>query len=207
MKRFALALGVVAFVLACSDATTAPTSQIQLAPNAHILSSGRIPPPPVDAAITVTVSSVITSGPFNGTYFSNGTSLLAAAASTELADPSLSVMGTAWLRFDNKQPDAFGTTASANARFQRTDQKLSGMGTLVINGVTVRIDEVTSFTAFPDCDLPGQPCAIIAFNATVNGESGHKGTAEAFDREFCNIVFPIERDPYYSCPLTDRSGS
>ncbi|HVS61360.1 MAG TPA: hypothetical protein VHE82_11770 [Gemmatimonadaceae bacterium] len=198
MKRFALALGVVAFVLACSDATTAPTSQ--LAPNAHILSSGRIPPPPVDAAITVTISSVITSGPFNGTYFSNGTSLLAAAASTELADPSLSLMGTAWLRFDNNQPDAFGTTASANARFQRTDQKLSGMGTLVINGVTVSIDEVTSFTAFPDCDLPGQPCAIIAFNATVGGEPGHRGTAEAFDRAFCTFVpFGEGGGGFYRC--------
>jgi hypothetical protein len=144
----------------------------------------------VDAAINITISSTPFTGAFNGAYFANGTSIESTVAAQAVGDESLTFLGTAWLRLDNTQA-GLGTSASANARFQRTDQKLFGMGTLKIadsDGIihTVRIDQVTSFQANPSCGA-GEVCAVITFDATVDGESGHHGTAEAFDKEFCSF--------------------
>lgn len=174
MKRFSL-LPLVALVFAvgyaCTDATAPANSHSLLTPNGAALDKlGDPPPPPVDAAITFTISSHTFTGAFNGVYFSNGT--------------------TAWLRLDNRQPDAFETTASRNARFMRQDDKLFGMGTLVIDGREVVITEVTRFDPNSDCGTSGEVCAFITFNATVDGQSGHTGTAEAFDRETCTFVPP-----------------
>jgi len=219
MKRFGLSLtlplGVLAFALACTD-TISPDPHGGLTPKdpTRVLGTGNIPPPPVDAAIEVTITGVaeasltgvsnaavfVVSGAFNGVYFSNGGSLGAGLAAIELSDQSLGSLGTAWLRFDNKQPAEFGTTTSANARVQRSDDKFFGHGTLKFyNEFEVTIDEVTFFYANPACDAAGEPCATITFNAHVNGEAGFTGTAEAFDREFCSFI-PVEGGRgFYSC--------
>jgi hypothetical protein len=196
MKRFPLlplfAL-VFAVAYACTDSTAPATSHPLLSakdPTAFLL--GDPPPPPVDAAINITISSTPFTGSFNGAYFANGTSIESAVAAQAVGDESLTFLGTAWLRLNNVQPDQLGTTASANARFQRTDQKLFGMGTLVIQGHTVRIDQVTSFLANPSCGATGDLCAHIEFNASILNEfgifeSGHTGTVDAFNIAACNF--------------------
>jgi len=194
MKRFPLLLPLVAVVVAaaCMDSTSPANSHALLsAKNPDLGFLGNPPPPPVDAAINITISSTPFTGAFNGAYFANGTSIESTVAAQAVGDESLTFLGTAWLRLDNVQPTELGTSASANARFQRTDQKLSGMGTLKIadsDGIihTVRIDQVTSFQANPSCGA-GEACAVITFDATVDGESGHHGTAEAFNKEFCSL--------------------
>lgn len=188
---------VFAVVYACTDSTAPARFLTPKDPAPVVL--GDPPPPPVDVAVTFTVNSHTVSGPFNGVYFRNGSSIASNVAAAEVGDQDI-FSGTAWLRLDNKQPDAFGTTASANARFKRTDDKLSGHGTLVIEGRVVVITRVTSFTANPECGLSGEVCAFITFDATVDGESGHTGTAEAFDRETCELIVPGEGDPFYDCP-------
>jgi hypothetical protein len=202
MKRFPLLLPLLAGVLAlsCTDSTSPASAKALMRPkNPEPAVLGNPPPPPVDAAITFTISSVTFSGPFNGVYFANGSMLESAAAAAEIGDASLTFEGTAWLRLDNKQPDAFGTSTSANARFQTTNGKLSGHGRLVILGHVVDITEVTSFVANPECGVTGEPCAFITFNATVDGQPGHTGTAQAFDREACTLVDYGEGDPFYDC--------
>jgi len=172
----------------------------------------------VDAAIVISIESDLLIGTFTGVYFANAATVPSVLAATEVGDLDLAFNGTAWLRLDNTQ--TLGSTASANARFQVThavtDPKFFGRGTLVITdafGVrhTVTIDAVRSFTANPDC-FPGALCATIVFDASIDGESGHKGTAQAFDREVCTSVFvPDETEEggghyIFFCPFGD-SGS
>lgn len=193
---------VVAVAYACSDSMAPANSTAYRTPkDPTLIQLGDPPPPPVDVAVTFTISSHTFSGPFNGVYFANGHSLESSVAAAEVGDQSLTFDGTAWLRLDNKQPDAFGTSTSANARFKTTDGRLSGNGRLVFadGELVVVITEVTSFVANPQCGIPGDPCAFITFNATVNGVSGHTGTAEAFDRDTCVFVDPGEGDPFYNC--------
>ena len=140
------------------------------------------------------------SGPFNGVYFANPASLANAVAAAEVGDQSLTFDGTAWLRLDNSQPDAFGTSASANARFQTSNGKLFGHGTLNFPGHVVVITEVTKFTAISDCLITGELCASVEFKATVDGESGHTGNGRAFNRASCEFVDPGEGPPFYDCP-------
>ncbi|HEX9310518.1 MAG TPA: hypothetical protein VF887_06885 [Gemmatimonadaceae bacterium] len=162
--------------------------------------TGNIPPPPVDAAIQITVFSTPVSGLFTGVYFANAAVLPSVVAALDASDPDLAFSGTAWLRLDNTQ--GFGSTASANARFQNTSGNLSGRGTLVIEGETIHIVAVTSFTANPNCHLTLFPCAVITFDATIDSDPGvtHHGTATAFDKEVCTFVYPIEGSPYFTCP-------
>ena len=191
---------VFAVAYACSDSMAPASSNAVRTPkDPTLITLGDPPPPPVDVAVTFTISSQTFSGPFNGVYFANGHSLESAVAAAEVGDQSLTFEGTAWLRLDNTQPDAFGTSTSANARFQTSNGKLSGHGTLYILGHVVVITEVTSFFANPECGIPGAPCAIVTFKATVNGDPDHTGTAEAFDRDTCDFVDPGEGDPYYDC--------
>jgi hypothetical protein len=209
MKSLALCLGIIAFAASCSDAT-APDRHALLTPrepsDVRGGGGGNIPPPPVDAAMNVTVSGVGTAA-FDGTYFA-GTGTTATGLSTFAlsTDASTSGSGNSWVNFDNKQPDGFGVSNTANTRFQSTDQKLSGKGTLFFFGqFTVVIDEVLSFVANPNCGSPGVPCATITFTATVNGEPGHTGQVAAFDREFCE-AYPVEGDEggsFYSCEDED----
>jgi hypothetical protein len=196
MKKLAFpVLALFATAVACND-STAPKNVLTVKPPTLAI-TGRAPPPPVDAVIQITVASTPVTGFFTGMYFANGASVPGSLAAQEIGDPVLAFDGTAWLRLDNKQ--AFGSTASANARFQITHDNLSGKGTLVIEGQIITIDRVTSFIANPDCKLtPGDPCAVITFDASVNGESGHHGTAEAFDREFCDIF--TGDGTFISCP-------
>jgi hypothetical protein len=206
MKRYSLLLlplVAVVFAVSCRDTTSPAGSHALLAlrnPNPDVI--GNKPPPPVDAAINIEVSSVIeVAGAFNGVYFADGTSVESGLAAQSFDDPELTFTGTAWLRLDNVQPKELGTMASANARFQRTQQNPdgTGRGTLEIEGVTVRIDRVTSFKANPSCE-PLQLCAEIVFDASilVNGvfEPGHSGHVQAFKRTpDCSL------DGIYYCPL------
>ena len=207
MSRFALPhplpiLGILAFVAACTDANS-PDPHASLRPGSPTPAlEGNLPPPPTRTAITVEVStgtgSVLTAalssqvctfafGQFEGAYFSNGKTVESAAAAQQLADPSLAFEGTAWLRIDNAQPSFLQTSASANARFQRTDQKFSGKGTLVFpNGCVVVITEVTNFISFPSCTIEGQPCAEIEFSGTIGDLPFTEGHVEAFNIESCD---------------------
>jgi hypothetical protein len=205
MKRFKLLpLLAVVVALSCRDATSPANSHALLAPKGADLGfRGEAPPPPADVAINFDISSVTFSGPFNGVYFSNPAHIAAAVAAAEVGDQALTFDGTAWLRLDNSQPAAFGTSSSANARFQTSNGNLSGKGTLVIQGHVVVITQVTSFTANPDCLITGELCALITFNATVDGESGHTGRGEAFNRESCEFIDPGEGPPYYACGSID----
>jgi hypothetical protein len=200
MKPSLLPLLAVVLAVGCTDTTSPANSHALLTPKGADLGfRGEAPPPPADVAVTFTINSVTFRGPFNGVYFANPATLANAVAAAEVGDEALTFDGTAWLRLDNKQPDLFGTTASANARFQTSNGKLSGKGTLVIDGHVVVITEVTSFVASPDCLITGEICASIEFNATVDGEEGHSGSAEAFDRASCTF-FEGEGNPFYDCP-------
>ena len=141
-------------------------------------------------------------GQFTGAYFSNGKTVESAAAAQELADPSLAFEGTAWLRIDNAQPSFLQTSASANARFQTTDQKLSGKGTLVFpNGCVVVIADVTSFIASPSCTIEGQLCADIQFTGTIGGNPIIEARVHAFNIESCDQFDGGEGSPGgFDCP-------
>ena len=212
MKRFALPhplrlpfLAALAFGLACTDAASPdPHSRLAVG-NPTPAVQGDVPPPPTATAITVTVVGSTVTGVFTGVYFANGVSVEAAAASIELGDQALSLVETAWLRFDNTQ--AFGSTASPNTRFQvthafTTDPNFSGRGTLLIMGKTIRIVEVTRFDATPGCNVVlGEPCADIEFTATIDGEPGmHRGEAFAFNKESCALEEGGELPP---CPVPE----
>jgi len=206
MKRFALPLSLLAvlvFAQACTDATS-PDRHATLTPkNPTLAVSGNVPPPPTATAIIITVSSTPVTGEFTGVYFANGASLESVAAANEVGDAPLAFNGTAWLRLDNTQ--TFGSTASANARFQVTngvtDPIFSGRGTLVIMDDTIRIVDVKTFMASPDCHLTLLPCAVITFTATIDGDPGviHHGHAAAFDREVCQF-FSEEGENFFTCP-------
>jgi hypothetical protein len=209
MKRLALVLAVVLFGAACTDATAPAKPSLSVPTPTDLDLKGNLPPPPADAAIDVTVYSDPLHGTFSGAYFANGASVEATAAAIQLGDESLAFLGTAWLRIDNQQPLGFSTSASANARFQVTDQKLFGTGFLVIDGHTIRIVEVTSFLANPGCTADPDalaPCAVIEFSATIDDIPGpHFGTARAFNVAACDFVAAIilegEIIPgYYDCP-------
>ncbi len=220
MKRFALslslpALGALAFAMACSDATS-PDPHAALRPGTpNPAVQGNLPPPPTRTAIDVSVSTTGTTallttlasptctfaaGAFEGVYFANGRNIESVNAATQLADQELAFEGTAWLRIDNAQPSELETSASANARFQRTDQKFSGRGSLTFaNGCVVVINEVTSFIANPSCVTAGEPCAQITFNGTINGQPA-EGSVTAFDREFCTVETDEGGNPVFFCP-------
>ena len=218
MKRFALSLslpvfGAFAFAVACSDAVS-PDPHAALRPGIpNPAIQGNLPPPPTATGIDVTVSTdgaaaplaitpaavcTFASGAFEGTYFANGRNIESVNAATLIGDEQLAFEGTAWLRIDNAQPSELLTSASANARFQRTDQKFSGRGSLTFaNGCVVQIDQVTSFIANPSCFEAGVPCAHITFTGTMGGLPAH-GTVDAFDREFCFVE--TEGSPFFFCP-------
>jgi hypothetical protein len=114
----------------------------------------------------------------------------------------LSLVTAAWLRLDNKQTGL--NTVSANARFQLTDQKSSGHGTLTIfdaSGVphTVVIGAVTWITANQDCDAAFVLCAVISFEATIDGRPA-QGTADAFG---CELRVDEGGNQFYYCPIED----
>jgi hypothetical protein len=221
MKRFALSLtapvlGALAFAAACTDATS-PNPHATLQPRAPTPAvQGNLPPPPTKTVVVISVASDVLVGVFTGTYFANGGNIESVAASAELADAALGWNGTAWLRLDNTQtlgPVASPNAASANARFQVTRGDLtdplagnfSGRGTLVILGHRITIDRVTFFAPNPNC-LPGALCAVIEFDASVDGETGHHGTAQAFDREVCESVnIPEEEEgSIFVCPFASE---
>ena len=193
MKRFPLLLSFVAvvFAVACTDSTSPANSHALLsAKNPDLGVIGNKPPPPVDAAINIEISSDIhLFGAFDGVYFANGTSVESGLAAQNVGDLSLTFLGTAWLRLNNVQQALLGTSASANARFQRTEQNPtgSGHGTFVIDGHKIEIVQVTSFSANPSCSDTGELCAEIEFDATVDDEPGHTGHVQAFNHTNCSF--------------------
>jgi len=210
MKRFALplSLAVLVFAQACTDSLS-PDRHASMSPTNPTL-AGNVPPPPTKTIIVISVASTLLVGEFTGVYFASGGNSLSVAAAAELADAALGWNGTAWLRLDNTQ--TLGSTASANARFQvtrglSTDPNYSGRGTLKMREYfypytehTVTIDEVWRFEPNPDC-FPGTLCATINFHASIDGISGHEGTAQAFDSEYCDYVnIPGEEASVYVCP-------
>jgi hypothetical protein len=222
MKRFALSLslpvlGALAFAIACSDATS-PDPHSALRPGTpNPALQGNLPPPPTRTAVDVSVATTPTGGAaplaltvnpppislnavFSGVYFANP-SLESAAAAGEVGDVSL--LTAAWLRLDNKQTGV--NSVSANARFQLTDQKSSGHGTLIIyDGLgaphTVVIGAVTWTTANQVCDAASDLCAVISFEATIDGRAA-QGTADAFG---CELQIGEGGSQFYYCgPIPD----
>lgn len=218
MKRFALSLslpvlGALAFAMACSDATS-PDPHSALRPGTpNPALQGNLPPPPTRTAVDVSVTSttggaaplaptvnatLFLNAVFSGVYFANP-SLESAAAANDVGD--LSLVTAAWLRLDNKQTGV--NSVSANARFQLTDQKSTGHGTLFISdGVvthTVVIGAVTWDFSNPACDAIFVVCAHIRFDATVDGNPG-SGTADAFG---CELRTDEGGNQFYYCPIED----
>ncbi len=208
MKRSSLLpLVAVVFAVACTDATAPAKSHALLSPKNPDLGvlPGEEPPPPQDVAIAVTVNSP-GQAVFFGVYFSKG-------ILNEDGTPQPTVDGTAWLRFDNTQPD-LGGAASINARFMvKGDDSTcpvdpstcaTGKGTLTIGGVQYTIVSVQSFTRFTSCaDFQTSPCALITF--TLSDGSGGTDIADlfAFDRSTCLVEGKYD---YRSCPFPDYRG-
>jgi hypothetical protein len=219
MKRFALSLslpvlGALAFAMACSDATS-PDPHAALRPGTpNPALQGNLPPPPTATAVEITISdgavaaaqslgadvaTLPVTGFFTGVYFANPNSVEALTAASEVGDLTLLVAKTAWLRLDNDKAQSFGSTASANARFQIVDGASSGKGTLFISGLTIHIVDVTRFSANPDCLVLPVPCASIDFTATIDQIAGtHTGHAVAFSRDVC--IFTVENETRFNCP-------
>jgi hypothetical protein len=193
---------VFAVAYACTDSMAPANSHAFLTPkNPTPDVLGDPPPPPVDVAMTITVSSP-GSALFTGVYFSNGSTIASQVAAAEVGDESI-FTGTAWLRLDNVQPDPNGT-AGANARFKNQDGKLSATGTLTFNegGVDVvykiTFREGDSFVASEDCSLPFQTCAIINFTAIDENGGEHEGQLTAYSVEGCTLQ--TNDGFYFDCP-------
>ena len=187
---------VFAVVYACSDSTAPASARTMLAPGDPLLVLGDPPPPPVETAIGVCTDAGCAE--YNGTYFSNGSTVESGVAAAEVGDLDI-FNGTAWLKFDNKK--ASNGTASSNARFKRQDDKQTGTGTLTINGHAIHIVSVINFSPLDNCGQPGDPCAEISFRYTMdNSPVVHEdGDAAAFDKgENCTLY--SGEGFYYYCP-------
>jgi hypothetical protein len=198
MKRYSLLLlPLVAVVVAaaCMDSTSPAKSHALVSPTDIAGVVGKPPPPPVDAAIAVTITSLPATAIFTGVFFNNG-------KVSDVGEPVATFDGTAWLRFDNKQPDLNGTT-SPNARFMVHDAFTpTGNGTLTIGGVDYKIVEVFSFERFSSCGLSEEvpdPCAHIEFRVTDPAGGSHGGHLIAFDKSECLVTGKDGLE--YDCPL------
>jgi hypothetical protein len=216
MKRYSLLLlplVAVVFAVSCRDTTSPANSHKLLSPPDIAGIVGKPPPPPVDAAIAVTITSLPATAIFTGVFFNNGSIHDDGSGVAETFD------GMAWLRFDNKQPDAiwpFSSAAtSANARFMvKGDDRnclvdpstcATGNGTLTIGGVDYKIVEVFSFERFSSCGLSPEapdPCAHIEFRVTDPAGGSHVGRLIAFDKSEClGGTDPKTGLPTYDCDL------
>jgi hypothetical protein len=210
MKRYSLLLVplvAVVFAVSCSDSTS-PARALRTPKNPDLAVTGNKPPPPVSATIAVTVNSP-GQAVFTGVFFNNG------KLSPE-GDPVETFDGTAWLRFDNKQPD-LGGTASPNARFMvKGDDRNcpldpstcpTGQGTLTIEGVAYTIASVQSFRRLATCGTGfSEPCATIHFTLTDPAGNSHSADIFAFDRSSCLV--DKDNFSYYVCsfPPPDSGG-
>jgi hypothetical protein len=180
MKRFPLypLLAQVALVClvvyACSD-STAPGSRAVLTPrNPELVLQGEHPPPPVETAISVCLDGCAA---YTGTYFSNGATLASTIAAAAIGDAEI-FGGTSWLKFDQTQPTAFATV-SANARFKKQDEKMTGTGKFTIGGLVYTVTAVDVFAAYADCGHAGQLCANIVFQFYRGTDQEDTGTGHA----------------------------
>ena len=208
MKRFPLLLPLVAVVVAaaCMDSTSPANSHALVSPTDIAGIVGKPPPPPVDAAIAVTINSP-GQAVFTGVFFNNG------FISDDGSDATETLDGTAWLRFDNKQPNlgSLSGTASPNARFMvKGDETPTGKGTLTIEGVEYTIVSVQSFIRFSFCEtgFGGEPCAKIHFTVT-DGVKEHPADLSAFSQTRC--LREGEGDSFFydseNCPIPPPDSS
>lgn len=187
---------VFAVAYACTDSTAPANSHASLTPRNPTLDAlGDPPPPPVDAAIGVCTNAGCAA--YDGTYFSNGSSLESQLAAALVADQDI-FNGTAWLKFDNTPG-----TASANARFKRQDDKKTFSGSLTINTQLITIVTVDEFFVEDDCGTPTDPCAEIVFSYRIgtdpNSTVFHNGTADAFHFGGENCGFSFGEGTFYFC--------
>jgi hypothetical protein len=214
MKRYSLLLlplVAVVFGVSCRDTTSPAGSHALLAPgNPDLGFIGNKPPPPVDAAMTISVESP-GSALFTGVYFSNGSTIESQVAAAEVADNGI-FTGTAWLRLDNNQPDPTHGRSSANARFKNQDGNLSATGTLtfqecdpqgvncvdVVYKITFMESRGDFFVTHDDCSVPFQPCAEIKFTAIDKDGHFHLGNLQAYSVEGCTLQ--TGDGFYFSCP-------
>jgi hypothetical protein len=194
---------VFAVAYACTDSTAPANSHRSLTlRNPTLDALGDPPPPPVDIAIAITIESPGTAI-FTGVFFSNGQIPDDGVGSIPTFD------GTAWLRFDNKQPDLgfFSGTTSANARFMvKGTETPTGHGTLTIGGVDYTIVEVFSFIRLANCGLSEEapiPCAQIEFRATDPAGGSHEGHLVAFNKSECLFEGEGLFYDFESCPPPD----
>ena len=218
MKRFPLLPQVAlvfAAVYACSDATAPANSHTLLSPNDPKGTVGRPPPPPVTVAIAVTINSP-GQAVFTGAFFNNGFIHDDGTDATETFD------GSAWLRFDNTQPDLgfLSGTASPNARFMVKGDDTAcpvdpstcptGMGTLTVEGTVFTIVSVQSFSRFSFCETGGGPgaipCAKIHFTVTDPAGTPHPADLFAFDKASCIVMGEVGL-VFNNCPLPPPSDS
>ena len=200
MKRFTLLLPLVAVVVAaaCTDSTSPANSHALLsAKNPDLGVIGNKPPPPVDAAMTISVQSP-GSALFTGVYFSNGSTIESQVAAAQVADDGI-FTGTAWLRLDNNQPDPTSGRSSANARFKNQDGNLSATGTLTFQECDPQgencVDVVYKITfgagdffiVHDDCSFNFQTCAEIEFTAIDKDGNSHPGQLRAFNVQGCTL--------------------
>ena len=228
MKRYSLLLlplVAVVFAVSCRDTTSPASSHALRTPNnPNLVVIGNKPPPPVDAAIAVSITStpafaasatgqanplVALGGTaiFTGVFFNNG----------KISDDGLSAVetfdGMAWLRLDNKQPDALpgfsSAGASANARFMVKGMETpTGSGTLTVGGVDYKINQVISFVRFASCGVTEElsPCAQIEFTVTDPDGNPHGGHLIAFEKSECLVTDP-KTGLEYDCPVPEEGGS
>ena len=184
---------VLAVAYACSDSTSPAISNAVAAGNQRASTVGKQPPPPVSTVIAVTINSP-GQAVFTGVFFNNGFIHADGPTATETSD------GTAWLQFDNKQPNLgfLSGTASPNARFMVKGDDTAcpvdpstcptGKGTLTIEGVVYTIVSVESFRRFSFCEtgVEASPCAKIHFTVT-DGVREHIADLFAFDKATCLV--------------------
>ena len=151
MKASVSLLSLFLVAAGCSDATTDPTG---LTPptSAARDARGNEPPPPVDAAIAVCTNSGC--AVFEGAYMSNTTeeAITAAVGVLALTDGECTYDGHASIKInDLLDPQLFDVEPSANAAIKCNHLRASGGGTIEINGIVVRLENVVAFNNSPEC--------------------------------------------------------
>jgi hypothetical protein len=189
---------VCAVVYACSDSTSPANSRAALSPkNPELVLQGEHPPPPVETAISVCLDAVCPV--YTGTYFSNGSSLASTIAAAAIGDAEI-FGGTSWLKFDQTKPTAFATV-SANARFKKQEEKLSGMGKFtvgIVDPIDYTITTVDQFIPYGDCGHAGQLCANIIFHFYRGTDPNNTGTGSA-NAVGCEVVLQEGGGTFLDC--------
>ncbi|MDQ3674028.1 MAG: hypothetical protein M3365_06610 [Gemmatimonadota bacterium] len=192
MKASVSLLSLFLIAAGCTDATTDPTG---LTPPNSVAGAeaGNPPPPPVDAAVAVCTTGGCAA--FEGAYMSNSTDDIAAAAVRALAkgEGVCTFPGHASLKIDDQlEPRLFDARTSANAAIKCNHLRASGGGTIEINGVVVRLENVIFFDNPPDCTAR---CGEF----TALDENGNVATGVVFERDYYEEVCEDEGEGGGQC--------